>query len=97
MAPKGRHWVGFWLLFALVVLGAVVARQTSALATARTLVDLRTQRSNLEADRAALIQRIRSASSRAELIPRATKMGLRLPVDSEIIILRVPGAGTGRQ
>jgi len=88
MAAKGRHWVAFWLVFALVVLAAVVARQTAALATARNLSDLRTQRSALEADRAALIQRIRAGSSRSTLIPKATKMGLRLPADSEIIILR---------
>ena len=93
MALKGRHWIGLFLLFALGVAMWVVARQTSALATARTLVDLRTQRSTLEAERAALIQRIRAGASRTELIPKATKMGLRLPVDSEIIILRVPESG----
>lgn len=96
MALKGRHWFSLLLFFLLGVAIWVVTRQTSALATARTLVDLRTQRSNLEAERASLIQRIRSGSSRAELIPKATKMGLRLPVDSEIHILRVPGPA-GRQ
>ncbi|HEY2824150.1 MAG TPA: hypothetical protein VGI83_01265 [Gemmatimonadales bacterium] len=89
MAAKGRHWVGFWLVFALAVLAAVVARQTSALATARDLSDTRTAHSTLEAERAALIQRIRSGASRAELIPRAKALGLRLPADSEILILRV--------
>ena len=89
MALKGRHWFSLLLLFLLGFAVWVVARQTSALATARTLVDLRTQRSTLEAERAALIQRIRSGSSRAELIPKATKMGLRLPSDSEIIILNM--------
>jgi len=93
MALKGRHWLGLLLLFLLGIAVWVVARQTSALASARTLVDLRTQRSTLEAERAALIQRIRAGGSRAELIPKATKMGLRLPADSEIIILRVPDAG----
>jgi hypothetical protein len=86
--------VGLWLLFFLGVLAWVVARQTSAYALATELTAARNQRSALEAQRAALVQRIRAAESRAVLIPRARNLGLRLPIDSEIqiLIVRPPDA-----
>ena len=45
----------------------------------------------LEARQAELMTRIRQARSRKVLIPRAAALGLRLPADSEIVILQVPG------
>ena len=87
---KGRHWLAFWLFFFLGILAWVVARQTSSVMLARTLGDSRTRRSALEGVRSDLLRRIRTASSRAVLIPRAQSRGLRLPADSEIIILQVP-------
>ncbi len=80
----------FWLVFALAVLGWVVARQTSAHLLAGELGGLRNERSAREADRATLERRIREASSRARLIPRAERLGLRLPADTQIVILQVP-------
>ena len=90
MAPRGRHWLAAWLLFALVTLAWVVARQTAAVVLVTRLRDTRTQRSVLEGRRAELRRRIRAAGSRAVLIPRARALGLRLPADSEIIILQIP-------
>jgi hypothetical protein len=87
---KGRHWLAFWLFFFLGILAWVVARQTSSVMLARSLGDARTRRSALEGVKADLLRRIRTASSRAVLIPRAQARGLRLPADSEIIILQVP-------
>jgi len=87
MRLKGRIWIAIWLAFALVVLAWVVTRDTSGFATAGELRDLRNQRSVLQADKADLMRRIREAESRAVLIPRAESMGLRLPADSEIVIL----------
>lgn len=78
------------LLFALATLAWVAARQTSALAAAAELGELRTQRSALEAERAGLQRRIRQAASREVLVPRAESAGLRLPADSEIHILQAP-------
>lgn len=92
MRAKGRHWLALWLVFLLAVLAWVVARQTSSLALARQLATVRTERSAAEAERAQLLQRIREAESRAVLVPRAEHLGLRLPADSEIVILRVPAA-----
>jgi len=80
-----------WLLFFLAILGWVVARQTASVVAATELADLREQRARLEARHAELVTRIRAGKSRRVLIPRAEGLGLRLPADSEIIILQVPG------
>lgn len=90
MPARGRHWLAVWLLFALATLAWVVARQTASVVLVRELVESRSQRSVLEGRRAELLRRIRAAGSRAVLIPRARALGLRLPADSEIIILQVP-------
>ena len=87
---KGRHWLGFWLVFFLVILGWVVARNTTSHVLAGELSDSRAERSLLEGRKAELLRRIRTASSRAVLIPRVQARGFRLPADSEIIILQVP-------
>lgn len=91
MRPRGRVWVAGWLLFFLAILAWVVARQTSAVVAATELGELREERATLEATQAELMTRIRSARSRRVLIPRAQGLGLRLPADSEIVILQVPG------
>ena len=90
MPARGRHWLAVWLVFALGTLAWVVARQTAAHVLATKLNETRTQRSVLEGRRAELLRRIRTAGSRAVLIPRAHALGLRLPADTEIIILHVP-------
>ncbi len=80
--------MSLWLVAVLAVLLWVVARQTSAVVAASDLEELRTERSVLEGRRAAALRRIREAESRAVLMPRAESLGLRLPADSEIVILR---------
>lgn len=92
MQARGRHWLALWLVFALATLAWVVARQTASVVLVRGLTEARTERSVLEGRRAELLRRIRAAGSRAVLIPRARALGLRLPADSEIIILQVPNA-----
>jgi hypothetical protein len=89
---KGRHWLALWLVALLAALWAVIARQTASLNAARALADLRDERAQLEGRRAALDRRIRTAQSRAVLLPRAQRLGLRLPADTEIILLPVPGS-----
>ncbi|HEX9581846.1 MAG TPA: hypothetical protein VF970_12150 [Gemmatimonadales bacterium] len=88
--PKGRVWVAGWLVFVLAILAWVVARQTSGVVTATALGSLRDERATLEARAADLVARIRDARSRRVLIPRAEALGLRLPSDSEIVILQTP-------
>ncbi len=95
MKIRGRGWVALWLVSFLGVLAWVVARQTAAHVAATELRRVQEERSALEARRAELLRRIRTASSRAVLVPRAESLGLRLPADSEIVILRIP-ANEGR-
>lgn len=88
MAAKGRYWLLLWLLFALGVLVWVSARQTSSVVLAGRLREVRAERLAVEAERTALARRLQEAESRAVLIPRAESLGLRQPVDSEIINLQ---------
>ena len=90
MAVKGRHWIALWLVALLAALWAVIARQTAALNAARALTDLREERGTLEGRRADLERRVRTAQSRAVLLPRAQRHGLRLPADTEIILVPAP-------
>jgi hypothetical protein len=88
MRLKGRIWIAIWLVFTLAVLAWVVNRDTFGFMTASELRNLRNERSVLQSDKAELMRRIREAESRAVLIQRAERMGLRLPADSEIVILQ---------
>lgn len=90
MAAKGRHWFVLWLVFALGILAWVISRQTAAVVLAADLQVVRSERSAAEAEKAVLLRRIREATSRAVLVPRAESLGLRLPADSEIVILQEP-------
>ena len=95
MAAKGRYWAAAWLLAFLGAAWIVIARQTSAIRTARALAGLREQRADLEGQRADLERRIRAAESRAVLVRRARDgLGLRLPADTEIILLPAPDASS---
>jgi len=87
---RGRHWIAFWLVALLAALWLVIARQTAALNAARALTDMREQRASLEGRRAELDRRVRLAQSRSVLLPRARKLGLRLPADTEIILIPAP-------
>ncbi len=90
MAVRGRHWIAFWLVALLAALWVVIARQTAALNAARALTDLREERAALEGRRAELERRVRTAQSRSVLMPRAQRQGLRLPADTEIILIPGP-------
>lgn len=91
---KGRHWLALWLVALLAALWLVIARQTASLNAARALTDLRQERAQLEGRRADLERRIRTAESRAVLLPRAQRLGLRLPADTEIILVPVPSVSS---
>jgi cell division protein FtsL len=87
---RGRHWIAFWLVALLAALWLVIARQTAALNAARELNDLREERASLEGRRAELERRVRTAQSRMVLLPKAQQQGLRLPADTEIILIPTP-------
>lgn len=92
MKLKGRHWVALWLAAFLAVASIVVWRQTAALAAARELRQLEAARGALETTKAGAAAAVRRARSRAVLVPLAEgRLGLRLPQDSEIVILQGPG------
>lgn len=91
VALKGRHWVAIWLAGFLAVALTVVWRQSAALQTTREVQALEQTRGALENSRSAVIGAISQARSRAVLVPLAeSKLGLRLPLDSEITILQEP-------
>lgn len=90
MTLKGRHWVMLWLVVGLATLGSVAARQSSGFGTARALREARDERAALEARRGELERRIRQASSRQVLVPRAeANLGLHEPAAGEITVLAV--------
>jgi hypothetical protein len=96
MTLKGRHWVMLWLVVALGALGSVAARQSSGYATAQQLRQARDERAALEARRGELERRIRQASSRQVLVPRAeANLGLHEPAASEITVLVIPADQQG--
>jgi soluble lytic murein transglycosylase-like protein len=90
---RGRHWVALWLAAFCVTAALVVWRQTEALAAARRLKTLETTLHALEASRATTSAAIRRSRSRAVLVPLAeARLGLRLPQDTDIVILQDPRA-----
>jgi hypothetical protein len=91
MAPKGRHWLIVWLVFALGMLVWVSARQAASHVLAGELREARAARSAAEAERAQVFRRRNTAGSRAVLVPRAEALGLRFPADSEMVTLEDPG------
>jgi cell division protein FtsL len=98
MRIKGRHWLVVWLLLFLLVAAVVVARQTAAFKVARRVGELREQRTALEARRADLERRIREASGRQVLLPKAVRdLGLHLPADNEFILFAVPAGPADRK
>jgi hypothetical protein len=91
MTLKGRHWVMLWLVVALGTLGSVAARQTRGFAAAQALRAARDERAALESRRGELDRRIRQASSRQVLVPRAAaSLGLHEPAADEITVLTLP-------
>ena len=89
MALRGRGWFAIWLLFFLGVLVVVVTRQTSSVVVATELRAAQEQRAVLEAQRNELAQRLVEMRSRTYLMTRAESLGLRFPVDSEVVLLEM--------
>jgi hypothetical protein len=87
---RGRYWVGLWLAFVLLTMAMVVNRQTSAHVILTSTDSLENLRTSLEAQKAVQLSRIREGLSRASLGPRAEGIGMRFPVDSEIVFLEMP-------
>ncbi|HEU4632249.1 MAG TPA: hypothetical protein VFS08_21035 [Gemmatimonadaceae bacterium] len=90
VAGRGRRVVAGLLVAFVLVASVVIWRRSQGIAQARELRELERQRRQLEAERARLERDIRLASSRSRLVPVAERLGLRMPLDSEIVTLAVP-------
>ncbi len=91
MTLRGRHWVIWWLFIFLLVATIVTARQREAYLTASRLRTARIALSAVTANAAELDHRIRDGTSRKVLVPKVqARLGLRMPSDSENILLDGP-------
>ena len=87
---RGNGTIRLALCFAalLAALTLVIWRQSLALATLRDLDRLRDGRALAEAERSDLVRRIEQLESRAAVVSAAqTRLGMRVPSASEIVIL----------
>jgi hypothetical protein len=87
---RGRTAIALGLGAFLVVTSSVVWRRATGSAAAIRLHALNSRIDELEAQRARLDGEVRRASSRQELGPRAQRLGLHFPSDSQVIDLPDP-------
>ena len=87
---RGRTAIAMGLAAFLVVTTSVVWRRAEGSAAAIRLHSLGSRIDELESQRARLDGEVRRASSRQELAPRAQRLGMRFPSDSQIIDLPDP-------
>lgn len=88
---KGRYWVVFWLVAFLLATGIVAIRTQQGYRLAAEQARLRTRRASLEAQAADLDRRIRLLASRRVLGEAVTtRLGLKPPSDTSIVVLCVP-------
>lgn len=90
MTLRGRHWTAIWLVYFLVVMATVVARQTSAFVANEELRELQADRRSLESAKNSALRRIQVARGRRSLTTRARALGLRAAADSEVVDVRIP-------
>jgi hypothetical protein len=87
---RGRTAIAIGLAGFLVMTTSVVWRRARGSAVAMRLHELGARIGELEAQRARLEGEVRRASSQVELVPRAQRLGLRFPSDSQVIDLADP-------
>lgn len=90
VALKGRTIVAISLGTFLLVTSSVVMRRSRGTAAARQLHALGQRHAELEAQRAQLVADVQRASSREQLATHAQRLGLRVPSDSQVILLPRP-------
>lgn len=89
-AIRGRTAIALGLAAFLVVTTGVVWRRARGSAAAIRLHELGARIDELEAQRAKIEGEVLRASSRQELVPRVQRLGMRLPSDSQVIVLPDP-------
>ena len=87
---RGRTAIAIGLAAFLLVTTGVVWRRAQGSAAAIRLHSLGTRIDELRAQRARLEGEVRRVSSRQELAPRAQRLGMRFPSDSQVIDLPDP-------
>ena len=93
---RGRSLVGIVLVGFVVMASAVIWRRSFGITESRTLTDLDRRYAALEAERARLEGAIRDLSGRGKLGPVAEKkLGMKVPADTQVVILKRQGAGSG--
>ena len=86
---RGRLRLALVLLVFLLISGGVILRRTVGIAAAHELLQLDARRAGLVAERLRLDGEVRAAASRARLQPIAEqRLDMRVPSDSQVIILR---------
>lgn len=91
----GRLRLALVLLVFLVISGGVILRRTVGIAAAHELLKLDARRAALVAERLRLEGEVRDAGSRARLQPVAEqRLQMRVPADSQVIILQRPAHGS---
>jgi cell division protein FtsL len=101
MAKSGVGIRGRWILAAIlvgfvIVTAAVIARRSYGDSQARQMSALESRIRDLRNERVRLEGEIRDASSRGRLIPIAeARLGMHVPADTQVVILRRDGRSGG--
>ncbi len=94
---RGRYWLAFWLVLFFAVAATVLLRQTASYDVAARLRELKKTRGGLEALQAQTERRIQVASTAQVLLPKVSRFGLGVPLDTAVTILMVDDStGSGR-
>ncbi len=92
---RGRWIVAGGLIAFVVVSAAVIARRSFGHREGLALTALQRKKASLESERVRLGQQIRDGSSRNVIVPIAErKLGMHLPTESQIVMLRGSDGGT---
>jgi len=79
-----------WSCMLAAALLVLVWRQTQGAVWERHLRELELERAQLEGERLRWMRRIEELQSRSRLLPLAQGLGLELPPDSAVVLLRSP-------
>jgi len=81
----GRIRIALLMIAFLMITGIVILRRSFGLSGANELLALEAKRAAMVNEKLRLEGEIRSASSRARLMPAAERLGLHVPADSMVI------------
>ena len=91
---RGRWIIAGGLIAFVIVSAAVIARRSYGHREGIALTALQRRKASLESERVRLGQQIRDGSSRNVIVPIAERrLGMHLPTESQIVMLRGPGSG----